>query len=490
MQLIKRNKEPNINPKYSAYPYQDDAVKSICDLEYAAIFHEQGLGKSKIAVDVMLYWLEKKYVDTVLIIVKKSLLRNWQKEITTHSFFKPRLVTQNKKSNYYVLNSPSRLLITHYEAIKTEKERLRLFLKTREVAAILDESTKIKNPNSALTEAFLELAPLFKKRIIMTGLPVANRPYDIWSQIFFLDQGASLGTDFKTFKKNTDLDSNLGDDVEKQEVFANELSVINSKIASFAVRETKKSGIINLPAKNFQDIVTTWEPHQLDLYRRIRDELRAIVIREGIPREDDAENVLKRLLRLVQVASNPKLVDTGYAKEPGKFAFLYDLMLDISRKQEKTIVWTTFTENADEIACFLKPFGVCKVHGKLSMEKRYSEIDLFLKDESRKVLVATPGSAKEGLTLTVANHAIFYDRSFSLDDYSQAQDRIHRITQSKTCYVYNLIMEDSVDQWISALLRAKELSAQLTQGDISLEYFKSQISYSFIDILKEVLNIK
>jgi SNF2 family DNA or RNA helicase len=490
MQYIRLIKEPNINSKYKAYPYQDQAVKTVCDLEYSAIFHEQGLGKSKIAIDIMLYWLEKKYADTILLIVKKSLVNNWIKELERHSFIKPRLITQNKKANHFVFNSPSRLIICHYEAIKTEKERLKLFLRSRAVAAILDESTKIKNPHSELTRAMFEIGPLFQKRIIMTGLPVANRPYDIWAQIFFLDQGGSLGKDFEEFKKNADISNTLNDSIEEQKKFVSYLAKIYTRISSFTVRETKQSGIIKLPDKAFENIMTSWETRQLDLYQQIKNDLRAVVMKEGLPREDEAGVVLKRLLRLVQIASNPKLIDDEYSVEPGKYSYLYELILGICKKDEKCIVWTSFTENVEELADFLKPFGTCKVHGKLSMDDRNRAIDSFLSDKEKKVLIATPGAAKEGLTLTVANHTIFYDRSFSLDDYSQAQDRIHRISQTKTCYVYNLIMEDSIDQWIDALLRAKELSAKLTQGDISSEYFKSQISYNFVDLLKDILNIK
>lgn len=490
MQFIKLNKEPNINTKYEAFPYQDEAVKSICDLEYAAVFHEQGLGKSKIAIDVMLYWLEKRYVDTVIFVVKKSLLNNWIKELSTGSFIKPRIISQNRRGNYFVFNSPSRVMVTHYEVIKTEKERFKLFLKTRDVAVILDESTRIKNPDSDLTKAFFTLAPLFKKRMIMTGLPVANRPYDIWAQIFFLDGGKSLGTDFNLFKKCADFNDNISHSIDEQNKLEKFLFGIFSKISRFSVRETKKSGVIVLPDKIFQNIITSWEPRQFDLYSQIKDDLKAIVIKEGLPKEDEADAVLKRMLRLVQIASNPKLVDDSYSLEPGKYQYLYDLVLSICDKNEKCIVWTTFAENADALADFLKVFGVCKIHGKLNMEHRNSAIENFLNDSKKIVLVATPGSAKEGLTLTVANHAIFYDRTFSLDDYSQAQDRIHRISQKKNCYVYNLIMEDSIDQWVDALLRAKDLAAKLTQGDISQEYFKSQISYGFIDIIKDILNIK
>ena len=95
----------------------------------------------------------------------------------------------------------------------------------------------------------------------------------------------------------------------------------------------------------------------------------------------------------------------------------------------------------------------------------------------------------QGLTLTVANHVIFFDRGFSLDDYLQAQDRIHRVSQLKTCYVYNLVMRDSIDGWVDVLLQAKRLAAQLAQGDISADYYRSQMSYSYGDIVREILNI-
>jgi SNF2 family DNA or RNA helicase len=105
------------------------------------------------------------------------------------------------------------------------------------------------------------------------------------------------------------------------------------------------------------------------------------------------------------------------------------------------------------------------------------------------ILVATPPAAKEGLTLTVANHAIFFDRSFSLDDYLQAQDRIHRISQQKACVVSNLIAADTVDEWVDVLLAAKHMAAKLGQGDITKQEYEEQVSYVFGDMIKEVLGL-
>jgi SNF2 family DNA or RNA helicase len=211
------------------------------------------------------------------------------------------------------------------------------------------------------------------------------------------------------------------------------------------------------------------------------------ILKDGKVVTDDVEDILKRLLRLVQAASNPKVVDGGYAAVPGKFPVLERLLTKIP-KEEKVILWSTFTANVDWLAASLHAQGAVKVHGKLSMPVRQSSIASFKSDPEVRVLVATPASAKEGLTLTVANHCIFYDRGFSLDDYLQAQDRIHRISQSRVCHIYNLIIPDSIDEWVDELIETKSLAARLGQGDINVEQFLASASNRFNEILGEILN--
>lgn len=162
------------------------------------------------------------------------------------------------------------------------------------------------------------------------------------------------------------------------------------------------------------------------------------------------------------------LVSQDYSSEPGIVPYLTSLIGHIRDKGEKCTVWTSFNENAEWLARQLKLHGTCQIHGKMSMEQRNKSVEHLLGDDATRILVATPGAAKEGLTLTVTNHVISYDRSFSLDDYLQAQDRVHRITQQKVCHVHNLIMQDSVDEWVDVLLHAKHMAAGLGQGDIEL----------------------
>ena len=477
-------KPPGLSSKHEAYPYQLDAVIAVKELCYAAIFHEQGLGKTKIAIDLVLYWLKDDLVDTTFIVTKKSLIQNWCNEITCHSYITPHVLSSNRRANSIAFNAPVLVYVMNYEVVSTNLDLMEHFLRTCRVGVVLDESQKIKNPESKLTKGFLSLSEQFERRVITTGTPVANRPYDVWSQICFLDGGKSLGESFDEFKSNLDLP-------EKElsiSEYGKRLVDIISRIKPFSVRETKRTAELELPDKTIKTEMVALAPRQAEIYMSYRDQLAyELQIDEDIV-VDEAEAILKRLLRLVQCASNPVLVDDGYSELPGKFQRLSTLLNELEMHTNKAIIWTGFIDNVEWLHDKLTQYTPEKVHGSLAIAERNRAIDRFKKDEECRLLIATPGAAKEGLTLTVANHAIFYDRSFSLDDYLQAQDRIHRISQTRPCVVHNLIARDSIDEWVDVLLNAKYKAAQLVQDDISADEFNREFANNLSDMLMRVLS--
>ena len=475
-------RQPELSAKHAAYPYQLDAIRAVKDLPYAAIFHEQGLGKTKIAIDLALLWLQSDTVDTVFIVTKKSLIENWRKEITGHCHITPHVLSGNRRQNSASLNSPVLVYVTNYETIAANAAIIRMFLHTCRVGCVLDESQKIKNPEAALTRTFHDVASLFERRVIMTGTPAANRPYDIWAQIKFLDAGEALGNTFDAFRQQMDLPDS-GSDVE---AYGNRLVTIHQRLARFSVRETKDTAGIHLPEKTITAHHVDLPPWQMAKYIAYRDELAyEYADIDGVAEIDNVESILKRLLRLVQCASNPALIDNRYDQEPAKYAMLLDMCRDFTTGS-KLIIWTGFVENVDWLAAKLAEFEPVRVHGGLPMHQRNKALDLFT-NSSNRLLIATPGAAKEGLTLTVANHAIFFDRSFSLDDYLQAQDRIHRISQTRECFIHNLIANDTIDEWVDVLLTAKYRAAQLSQGDIDAAEFHDSFRTDVSEVLQGVL---
>ena len=476
-------KPPQLTSKLDAYEYQLDAIRAVKSLTYAAVFHEQGLGKTKIAIDLALFWLEEDTVDTVFIVTKKMLVQNWADELSIHSHVTPRVLSENRGANSTALNSPVLIYIMNYEVVLANLDLVESFLDTCRVGVILDESQKIKNPDAKLTRAFHRIAKSFTRRVIMTGTPVANRPYDIWSQVKFLDDGKSLGDSFKKFKASLDLPKRLSCGPMYSEI----LATLSMKIKSFSVRETKKTAGLELPEKTILTHIIEMENEQSAIYNSYRDQLRHEFGSNGEVVVDDAEDVLKRLLRLVQCASNPLLVDNTYAEFPGKFCKLREIIDEIDLRRKKMIVWTGFIDNVEWLYSQLIDFGPNRVHGKMSILDRNMAISSFKNDPNCRLLLATPGAAKEGLTLTVANHAVFFDRGFSLDDYLQAQDRIHRISQTEDCFVHNLIARDTIDEWVNTLLNAKHQAAQLAQGDVQKSTFQRTFKFDLSKVLREVL---
>ena len=473
-------KPPRLDAKLSAYPYQLDAVLAVKSLPYAAVFHEQGLGKTKIAVDLVLSWLEEDIVDTVFVVTKKMLVQNWVDEIAMHAYIVPKILSGNRRENGLALNSPILIYVMNYETISANLDLITLFLGTCRVGVILDESQKIKNPAAKLTTDFHNIANCFARRIIMTGTPVANRPYDIWAQIKFLDDGESLGASFGKFKNDVDLPKGPIKETSYKHEYDEKLSKVFFKIKKFSVRETKKTAGLELPNKTILTHVSRMEPRQASIYEAYRDNMHHEIKSHDKPIADDSEDILKLLLRLVQCAANPFLVDQTYRGLPGKFVQLRSLLDDIDLHSTKVIIWTGFVDNVEWLSSQLSEFHPQIIHGRMPISDRNNAVRSFKQNSRCRILLATPGAAKEGLTLTVANHALFYDRGFSLDDYLQAQDRIHRISQTEDCYVHNLIAKNTIDEWVDVLLNAKYQAAQLVQGDISRHKFSSE--YNNIDI--------
>ena len=282
------------------------------------------------------------------------------------------------------------------------------------------------------------------------------------------------------------MSNDLANNLSRQNDFEKHLASLFDKIKSFTVRETKNSGIISLPDKIYHDVKISFENRQKEMYEQVRSEMQLLIRQGDETILDESPDAIKRLLRLVQITSNPKLLDSAYDVVSAKEALLNHILLPLISNGKKIIVWSIFTDNIDYFSKKYKTYNAVRITGKMNVEERLKSVNAF-KEGDAQILFATPQSAKEGLTLTVSNNAIFYDRGFNLDDYLQAQDRIHRISQKNDCHIYNLMVEDSIDEWIDVLLKAKQRAAFLAQGDITLTDYQKSADYSFASIVNEIL---
>jgi hypothetical protein len=82
-----------------------------------------------------------------------------------------------------------KILGMSYDGIMTEEGRAlaKQFLVDTRCLYGADESGRIKDISAARTKRVLASGPFAPYRRIMTGTPVSNAPWDVWSQIKFLD---------------------------------------------------------------------------------------------------------------------------------------------------------------------------------------------------------------------------------------------------------------------------------------------------------------
>lgn len=464
-------------PKTQALPHQLEAIDYMKRNQEVALFDEQGLGKTKIVIESLCWSMKQYEIEGALVVAPMSLLYNWEQEVMKHSFLIPIVLKGSEKEKRYKFMTGANFYITNYESVIAELQRIKRFCKSRKVAIVLDESARIKDPKTKTAQSLFELRHHSLKRVIITGTPVANKPVDLWAQFFFLDGGKLLGDNFKDFKSKFN---------ERNPDYKNSLNELKNIIAGHSIRRCKND-VLELPEKRFINIYVDLSGKQLELYNKLREELKIEIqdINKNVT-VDEAENILKKLLRLTQIASNPGLIDKGYNEIPAKFEKLDNLLNDIASRNEKAIIWTCFVENILILKNRYKQYCPLVIYGEIPIKDRAEFVNAFQESNKNKVMIANPSAAREGLTLTKANNAIYLDRNFNLVDYLQSQDRIHRISQTKECNIYKILARNTIDEYIDRLIEVKRDIAGYVQSDFE---FLETGSYEFLMNRHELLQI-
>lgn len=487
------------------YAHQRSGIEFLLMNNNAALLDEMGCGKTfQIASTLGVLFMEKQ-IDRALIVVPMSLLKTWQEELKVSVNIPFTIVGGTPAQRAKALASPSPVFLVHYEGLRLEEERFKEWMEAGNCALIFDESQRIKNLQAQTTQAALRLRPIAKRCMIATGTPIANRPLDLFSQYLVMDQGESFGTRFSAFK-NTFCEM----EVQKISVGRKTIRVekfiatrnpdeLQARILKTSLRRLK-SEVLDLPPILFKDFVVDLKSEQKHMYAQMRDHLR-LEIGSLSDKEikADAANIVVKLLRLSQIASNPSLLDPEYKGSNSKFSELDDLLEDVfSDETKKVILWTHYVDNVRRLLdVYGEKYGAVSHTGEMSVDERQASVKSFQDDQSCRLFIATPQSAKEGLTLLprdgkmVADTMIYLDLSFDSGSYVQSQARFHRIgQQALRCLVVHLIAEGTVDEYIRRTVLEKLKTATqvldegLGAGTIAQNLVQGGIQFSKKDLLE------
>ena len=95
-----------------------------------------------------------------------------------------------------------------------------------------------------------------------------------------------------------------------------------------------------------------------------------------------------------------------------------------------------------------------RIDGSTPQQKRQDLVDDFQEGRA-KVAVLSLGAASTGLTLTATSLVLFAELYFVPGTILQAEDRVHRVGQTKVCDIRYIIAEGSLDDYIFKMLYYK-----------------------------------
>lgn len=438
-------------PKKTANSHQTFGVEKMLKKTHLN-FDDQGLGKTKQAYDTAGNLISKKVINLAIFITKASLVENMLREIQDDAQQLTALsISGNLKArleSYKYISGNA--IVLSYDTLIRDISELTNLAQVNSCALFFDESHYIKNPKSKRAISALDLSAFSDHVYCFSGTPIPNKTDDIYTQLCAtgLIKDMSLN-DFKARYRT-----------------AEELNeLLQDKYIRRLKTEVKE---LSLPNKKHIQIEVPLSAPEFELYNSLESDFVKYLETSGqnskIP---PIKNVLTKLLRMNQFLSNPGLLVDEYTGARSKLEACINLTNEIIKKNEKVIIWTSFRENTVFLGKALKKHAPLILAGDTSSKRKAEIAHLFQNSDDYKVIIAIPAAAREGFTLTAANHAIYLDRSYSSLDWLQSQDRIHRISQKKECFIYTLETPGSIDETITAILNQKQDQMTTSLGDPS-----------------------
>ncbi len=164
--------------------------------------------------------------------------------------------------------------------------------------------------------------------------------------------------------------------------------------------------------------------------------------------------VLELLLRLKQICN----ADPGSGAS-GKLDDLERRVAAVVARGEKVLVFSQFVQapfGVEAIAGRLRQFAPLTLVGGQDASVRATVLRRFAEEAGRKVLVLSLRAGGVGLNLTAASVVFHFDRWWTAAVEAQAEDRAHRMGQSRPVQVFTYLCRDTVEERIAAIIAGKQ----------------------------------
>jgi superfamily II DNA or RNA helicase len=423
-------------------PYQRRGVEwmhHLCDVGcHGLLADEMGLGKT---VQVLSLLFARRRPDLpCLIVCPASVVPVWREEIAR---FFPSLPVDVLKSGHDFAHRRDPVV---WLASYTQLRKHRALLASVQFSyAVLDEGQFIKNPDAKITQTCFAVQA--QHRIVLTGTPLENRQLDLWSIFRFLLPGL--------------LGSRAGFEAALHADRDGTLVRLRAQLAPFILRRTKNEVAKELPPKVEMDLICPLTDVQRAEYARICSEgLERLGDDVGAAMREKSFGFLALLTRLRQTCCDPDMLPWLKAplSDSGKINLLMQKLTEVVGSGHKVVIFSQFVMLLERVRLALaQQFPDLPRFELTGMTiDRLKPVQSFQSTTGPAAMLVSLKAAGTGITLHAADYVFLLDPWWNPAVEAQAVDRVHRIGQTNTVFVYRMVTSGTIEERIQALQASKK----------------------------------
>ena len=488
----KHNLEPlteieKISFKLKPFNHQLEAVDFGLSHEKWLLLDSPGTGKTFSTICLAETLKRRGLIDHCFIICGVNALKqNWKKEIakfsTESAMILGEYITRTGTTRYRSVEKRAKQLqepieeffiITNIETLRDDRivEAFKKSSNNFGMIAVDEIHKAAGNKSAAQTANLLKLDAPFK--LGMTGTLIVNSPISAHSSLVWTGNDKSTLTNFKS------LYCNFGGYKNTQVLSYKNLDVLQEEIAACSLRRTLYDVREDLPPLTVDVEYLEMEEDQQKFYEAIK---------EGVKEEADkielkSGNLLALTTRLRQATACPSVLTTQEI-ESVKVERAFELIEEIAAQGEKVVVFSMFKEPLNKLAAKLGKFRFSLNTGDTSDFDVANNVERFQEDPNELVFLGSYARAGTGLTLNSSMYMICIDTPYTYSLFEQAQQRIHRVNNSRPAYVKVLVCSDTIDERVQEIVATKR---ELGEYLVDQVEFSGQINSSLNDALREII---
>ena len=475
------------------YPYQVQGLLHLAFNRRALLADDMGLGKTVQALAASVLLKEIKGIERALVVCPASLKHQWAREIERFSSLSVTVVQGPKEKRRLLYDDPSFFTVINYELTLHDRpvlERLRPDL------VILDEAQRIRNWKTKTADAVKSIPS--KYAFVLTGTPLENRLDDLYSIFQFIDPRI-LGPLWRFNERYFVLEPRKGG-VYKIRGHKN-LDELRSRIAPKVLRRTRAEVLSELPDRvdnTYFVEMTREQTGPYEDYKAVVAQLAARAEKRPLTPPEE-KKLLKALVKMRILCNALELHDPGIGEDEKEKtcpkareleSLLQEQVVDAGRK---ALVFSQWEGMIDIAARRLDRMGLgwVKLSGSVPSARRGALLDRFREDDGIRVFLSTDAGSV-GLNLQPASLVVNLDIPWNPAVLDQRVGRTHRIGQTETVNVVNLVAQGTIEERVLEVLDTKR---NVFQGVFGMEgEAPSQVTFgekgALVGRLKEVLDVE